>query len=73
MTSTQVFADADDMKWITQCMKDNMNEGAKEDVVFKYCQCMNNKMDSNETKSISQWEKSHPNEMKDCEKQSGWK
>ncbi|HIJ80955.1 MAG TPA: hypothetical protein HPP76_04545 [Desulfuromonadales bacterium] len=67
------FADADDTKWIVQCIKDNKNEGAKEEVVYKYCQCMNDKMDSNETKSISQWEKTHPQEMKECEKKSGWK
>ena len=37
------WADADDVKWIAQCIKDNKNEGAKEEVVYKYCACMNNK------------------------------
>lgn len=67
------FADADDTKWIAQCIKDNKDEGAKEEVVYKYCECMNNKMDSNETKTISQWEKTHPVERKACEKKAGWK
>ncbi len=71
--SGPVLADADDMKWIAQCLKDNKNEGAKEEVVFKYCKCMNDKMDSNETRSISQWEKANPNAMKACEKEAGWK
>jgi hypothetical protein len=67
------FADADDTKWIAQCLKDNKDEGAKEEVVYKYCVCMNDKMDSNETKTISQWEKTHPDERKACEKKAGWK
>ena len=68
------FADADDAKWIKQCIKDNKDEkGATAEIVKKYCTCMNDKMDSNETKSISQWEKTHPDEMKACEKESGWK
>jgi hypothetical protein len=67
------MADADDTKWIAQCIKDNKNEGAKEEVVYKYCECMNNKMDSNETRSISQWEKANPKAMQDCEKKAGWK
>jgi hypothetical protein len=33
---------------------------------------MNNKMDENETKSITQWEKTHPDEMAACDKESGW-
>ena len=73
LATGSAFADADDGKWIAKCVKDNKNEGAKEAVVYKYCECMNNKMDSNETQSISQWEKSHPAEMKDCERKSGWK
>jgi hypothetical protein len=66
-------ADADDDKWIARCMKDNKDEGAKESVVYKYCSCMNNKMDKDETRSITQWEKTHKKEMKECEKEAGWK
>ena len=79
MVSTMMFSGAaladkaDDMKWIAQCLKDNKDEGAKEEVVFKYCKCMNDKMDENETRSISQWEKSNPQARKDCERKAGWK
>lgn len=67
------LADADDAKWIAQCVRDNKNEGAKAEVVRQYCECMNNKMDSSETRSISQWEKANPKAMQDCERQAGWK
>ena len=64
---------ADDIKWINECVQDNKDEGAKEDVVLKYCTCMNDKMDDNENASISEWEKSHPDERKICEKEAGWR
>jgi hypothetical protein len=68
-----VAQNADDKKWVNQCIKDNKDEGAKAEVVRKYCVCMNDKMDENETRSISQWEKANPGAMKDCEKKAGWK
>ena len=65
---------ADDMKWINQCIADNKGEpGGTPAVVRAYCICMNEKMDNNETKSITQWEKSHPAERKACDKQAGWR
>lgn len=74
LTATAVQAQsADDKKWVAQCMRDNKDEGARTEVVRKYCLCMNDKMDDNETRSISQWEKLNPKAMKECEKQSGWK
>ena len=63
---------ADDVKWINQCIDDNKG-GAKPEVIRKYCQCMNDKMDNNETRSISQWEKSNPRARAACDKESGWK
>lgn len=74
-TSSIAFADAteDDVKWINQCIADNKREGATEDVVRKYCVCMNNAMSNNETKSITEWEKTHPDETKACDKEAGWK
>jgi len=63
---------ADDLKWINQCISDNKG-GASADIVRKYCICMNEKMDNNETRSITQWEKSHPKERAACDKESGWK
>lgn len=72
-TALPALANADDVKWVNKCIADNKNEGAKPEVVKKYCECMNSKMDDNESKSISQWEKTHPDEMKQCEKAAGWK
>lgn len=63
---------ADDVKWVNQCIDDNKG-GASPDVIRKYCICMNEKMDDNETRSITQWEKSHPRERAACDKASGWK
>ena len=73
MTSEVAYAGADDMKWIAKCLKDNADAKVAPEIVTTYCTCMNNKMDENETQSISTWEKSHPKEMADCERQSGWK
>ena len=65
---------ADDLKWVNQCINDNKGEpGATPAIVRAYCICMNEKMDNNESQSITQWEKSHPNERKACDKQSGWR
>ena len=73
LASGYAFAGADDDAWINKCVKDNAKEGATPAVVKKYCTCMNNKMDDNETKSVSNWERTHPDEMKACEKEAGWK
>ncbi|MBV5336114.1 hypothetical protein JZU48_03770 [bacterium] len=66
-------AQSDDLKWVAKCIQDNAAATVGADVVAKYCACMNEKMDSNETQSISTWEKTHPTEMKACEAASGWK
>ena len=64
----------DDLKWVNQCIQDNRGEaGATPTIIRAYCVCMNEKMDSNETRSITQWEKSNPNARRACERQSGWK
>jgi hypothetical protein len=73
LVSNQVLADADDAAWIGKCVTDNAKEGASAETVAKYCSCMNNKMSSSETQSITQWEQSHPAEMKACEAEAGWK
>jgi hypothetical protein len=65
-------ATTDDVKWINQCIRDNKGDAA-EDVVLKYCTCMNNKMSDSETRSITQWEKTHETERKACDKEAGWK
>ncbi|CAN7739023.1 hypothetical protein LJR009_002669 [Bosea sp. LjRoot9] len=63
---------ADDAKWVGQCLIDNAG-GAAEPIVRKYCVCMNNKMSDNETRSISQWEKSNPAARAACDKEAGWR
>jgi len=75
MASPAAFADTteDDVTWINQCIADNKKEGTTEDVVRKYCVCMNNAMGNEETKSVTEWEKSHPDETKACDKEAGWK
>ena len=65
---------ADDLKWINQCINDSRGEpGATPAIARAYCMCMNEKMDDNETRSITQWEKTHPAERKACDAQAGWK
>ena len=66
-------ADSDDVKWIAQCMKDKQDAKVVASVIQKYCSCMNNKMSSNETQSITQWEKTHATEREACDKEAGWK
>lgn len=71
--SAPARADADDAKWVAQCVKDNKDEGQAVEVITKYCTCMNNKMSSNETRSITQWEKANKREMEACSTEAGWK
>jgi hypothetical protein len=66
-------ADSDDVKWIAQCMKDNQDAKVDASVIQKYCSCMNDKMSSNESQSITQWEKTHATERAACDKEAGWK
>jgi hypothetical protein len=68
-----VRADSDDVKWIAQCLKDNKDAKVDVSVIQKYCTCMNNKMSSDETQSITQWEKTHVAERQACDKEAGWK
>jgi hypothetical protein len=74
-TSNAVFAqamNADDLKWVNQCIVDNKG-GASDAIIRKYCVCMNEKMDNNETRSITEWEKANPRARAACDKESGWK
>ena len=43
------------------------------DVVRKYCMCMNEEMDDNETRIVSQFEKANPKIRAKCDQVSGWK
>ncbi len=62
-----------EVQWINQCIDDNADEGVSKEVVVKYCTCMNNRMDAKETKSITEWEKTHETEANECVDKSGWK
>jgi hypothetical protein len=75
VSGNAVFAqamNADDLKWINQCITDNKG-GASDAVIRKYCICMNEKMDNNETRSITEWEKANPTARRACDRESGWK
>ncbi len=72
VATTPSSASADDRRWINQCMQDNRNARVSSSVVRAYCACMNDQMSNNETRSISQWERSHPRERQMCERRSGW-
>jgi hypothetical protein len=61
----------DDRKWVNQCIRDNKGL-ASAAVVLKYCVCMNDKMDDNETRTISQWEKANPKARAACSREAGW-
>ncbi|MBS0245716.1 MAG: hypothetical protein JSR61_03780 [Proteobacteria bacterium] len=73
LSSGPARADSDDIKWIGQCVTDNKDEGQTAQVIMSYCTCMNNKMSSSETRTITQWEKTHKREMEACATQAGWK
>ncbi len=66
------LAGSDDVKWITQCMEDNKDAKVSSEVIHRYCACMNEKMDDQDTLSISEWEVLHPDAMSECEILSGW-
>ena len=57
----------DDLKWINQCIADNKGQPAH-DVIRKYCMCMNEAMDDNETRSITQFEKANPKIRAKCDR-----
>lgn len=71
-TVTPVFADADDVAWISKCVDDNKEQGQSTITIQSYCTCMNSKMSSSETRSITEWEKTHKTEEEACAKKAGW-
>jgi hypothetical protein len=75
LSSQPAFAQqtADDVKWIKECVADNKDEGQTAPVILGYCSCMNNKMSSNETRSVTQWEKANPRALEACAREAGWK
>lgn len=67
------FGDSYDAEWIAQCIEDNKDARVPIDVITKYCTCMNDKMSRAETRSITEWEKTHPRERAECDKEAGWR
>jgi hypothetical protein len=67
------FANSDDDAWIAKCVGDNSDQGQSAETIAVYCSCMNGKMSSSETLSITAWEKKHPVEEKACSKAANWK
>jgi hypothetical protein len=67
------FANADDDAWIAKCVGDNSDQGQSAETIATYCSCMNGKMSTSETLSITAWEKIHPAEEKACSKAANWK
>jgi hypothetical protein len=65
---------ADDKKWIARCIADNKGEkGATPEIVQKYCACMNEAMDDNDNRTVTQFEKANPKTRMKCEAAAGWK
>jgi hypothetical protein len=71
---TPAAAGPDDAKWVARCVGDNAGAKVSVEIITKYCTCMNNEMDDNETRSISTWEKTNDGKvaMAKCDKASGW-
>ena len=63
----------DDVKWVNQCVRDSEGMGVSQQVKIMYCTCMVGKMDDNETRSVTQWEKANPSAMNECARSAGWK
>jgi hypothetical protein len=69
------LAGPDDVKWIAKCVSDNADaKNVDAATVRKYCTCMNNKMDDNETLTVTAWEKTPVGKtaLAACDKESGW-
>jgi hypothetical protein len=73
LITARAFADTYDAQWVAQCVSDNQSANVSIEVITKYCTCMNNKMSSDETRSITEWEKTHPQERAECDRVAGWK
>jgi hypothetical protein len=58
---------------VNQCLEDKKDQRVSKAVLIRYCKCMDDEMDDNETESISKWEKSHPKARTECARKAGWK
>lgn len=66
------LAGAYDAQWIRKCVADNKDEGQTSQTVLAYCTCMVDLMPESETRSVTQWEKSHKKEENLCGAKAGW-
>ena len=73
MASSLAYADRYELIWIARCLEDNADARVPAGVVVRYCTCMTSKMDRNETRSVTEWEKAYPDERRDCDRQAGWR
>lgn len=62
----------DDVKWVNQCVRDSAGYAVSEQVKIMYCTCMVSKMDDNENRSVTQWERANPAARRDCARRAGW-
>jgi len=63
----------EDAGWVAQCVNDNKKEGQDVKTVVIYCDCMNDMMPESETRSITEWEKTHRKEEEICSRKAGWR
>ena len=66
------WANSDDAKWIRQCVSDNSDQHQSAETIASYCSCMDNKMPESETRTVTQWEKTHPRAEEECSREAGW-
>jgi hypothetical protein len=72
LVSVAAMADEADAQWVAKCVSDNQRGSPPVEVITKYCTCMNGKMSTTETLSVSAWEKTHSAEQAACDKEAGW-
>jgi hypothetical protein len=72
LTSGGALAQSDDARWVNQCVRDSAGYNVTQQVKIMYCTCMVGKMDDNETRSVTQWERANPAAARDCARRAGW-
>lgn len=70
--SVPALADIYDAAWINQCIEDNLDQGQTTETIRTYCECMNELMLTSELRSVTTWEKTHPEELEHCADKAGW-
>ena len=63
---------ADDIRWITQCVRDSASYPVSDEVKLSYCTCMVSRMADSERRSVTQWEQANPGIARDCARRAGW-